>query len=303
MAASAVLLALDDDRGLADLRNGATSPLSRDRRRVAQYLGEARAEAGIPLLETLLDDSHLEVRAAAVEALGKLASPTSVPLDYRTTRLRNLQERLERLDEIVRRIQAQYDLETRVEEKMRLEPLIREKQRDRDQAEAELRQHEARDSPAPDPPRLFYSYAHEDEPLRDKLARHLSLLERRSVLSSWHDRNLAPGTPRNQEISRHLLEADLILLLISADFLASDYIWGRELEVALERHERGEARVIPVILRPTDWADAPFSHLEPLPRDGRPVTSWPDRDEAFASIASALREVASEIGAGRHRVV
>ncbi len=231
-----------------------------------------------------------------------MTTPSS---DHRATRLRDLRERIQRLDEIIRRMQAQYDLETRVEEKMRLEPLIREKERDREQIEAELRKLEAEQPPASGPqtagppaagpPRLFYSYSREDEPLRDQLAKHLSLLERQGVLSSWHDRNVAPGTIRDQEISRHLLAADIILLLISADFLASDYTWSRELEVALERHERGDARVIPVILRPTDWTGAPFSHLEPLPRDGRPVTSWPDRDEAFASVASALREVASQM--------
>ncbi len=143
------------------------------------------------------------------------------------------------------------------------------------------------------PPRLFYSYAHEDESLRDELAKHLKLLERQGVLESWHDRSIEPGTEWDQTIAQQLLDAHIILLLVSVDFLASDYIWSRELTVALERHEKGEARVIPIILRPTDWTTAPFNHLQALPRDARPVTDWADRDAAFTSIARALREIAS----------
>ncbi len=145
------------------------------------------------------------------------------------------------------------------------------------------------------PPCLFYSYAREDEALRDQLAKHLKLLERQGAISSWHHRDVAPGAERDQEINQQLLDADIILLLVSVDFLTSDYIWGKELKIALERHRTGAARVIPIILRSTDWTSAPFSHLQALPRDGRPVTSWADRDEAFADIARALREIAASI--------
>ena len=146
--------------------------------------------------------------------------------------------------------------------------------------------------PPPIPLRLFYSYAHEDESLRDQLATHLSLLEHEGAIRSWHDRGIDPGIDWDREINQQLLEADIILLLVSADFLASDYIRSHELRVALERHESREARVIPIILRPTDWKSARFSRLQALPRDGRAVTSWSNTDEAFADIARALRKIA-----------
>lgn len=213
--------------------------------------------------------------------------------DPQTTKLRHLRERWQRLDDLARRMQDQYDRETRVEEKARLEPLIKEKENDRGQVESEIRKLETLPNAAPKPPCLFYSYAHEDEPLRDQLAKHLKLLERQGILSSWHDRALAPGTDWDQEISQQLLDADILLLLVSADFLASDYIWSKELKIALDRHQKREARVIPIILRPCDWTHAPFAHLQALPRDARPVTKWPDRDEAFTAIAQALRELAT----------
>ena len=93
------------------------------------------------------------------------------------------------------------------------------------------------------------------------------------------------------EIDAHVNSADIILLLVSPDFLASDYCYKVEMETALDRHKQRAAVVIPIILRPVDWSGAPFGHLQALPRDGRPVTSWSNRDEAFTSIAQGIREV------------
>jgi hypothetical protein len=121
----------------------------------------------------------------------------------------------------------------------------------------------------------------------------LSLLERQGLLRGWHDRKIEPGSNWDEEIDDRLRRADVILLLVSADFMASDYIWGKELEVAMERHDAGDARVIPVILRPVDWATAPFARLQALPRDGKPVVSWPSRDEAFLDVARGIRLVLS----------
>ena len=91
-------------------------------------------------------------------------------------------------------------------------------------------------------PEVFFSYAHEDEGLRDKLAKHLMLLERQRVISAWHDRAIDAGDEWRQEIEQRLNAADIILLLISADFLASDFCWGVELERAMQRHGAKEAR-------------------------------------------------------------
>ena len=124
---------------------------------------------------------------------------------------------------------------------------------------------------------LFFSYSHADENLRDQLEKHLVALQRQGVISSWHDRRITAGTELADAIDGHLDAADVILLLISPDFIASDYCYDREMKRAMERHRTGDARVIPVILRPCDWKDLPFGTLlayaEGRPRDHN-VAEW-----------------------------
>jgi hypothetical protein len=139
---------------------------------------------------------------------------------------------------------------------------------------------------------LFYSYSHKDEALRKKLETHLSLLKDQGVIADWHDRRIEAGTEWDGVINENLDRAGMILLLVSADFLASRYCRDVEVARAMERHEAGTARVIPIILRPVDWHSAPFGKLQALPRDGKPVTKWANRDEAFTDIARGIREVA-----------
>jgi len=145
---------------------------------------------------------------------------------------------------------------------------------------------------------VFFSYAHKDKRLRDQLETHLSNLKRQDIITGWHDRKIAAGTEWKGQIDSRLESARIILLLVSADFLASDYCYDIELKRALERHEAGEARVIPIILRPVDWHTAPFGKLQELPRDGKPVTSWKNRDEAFADVARGIREAVRSLAAG-----
>lgn len=142
---------------------------------------------------------------------------------------------------------------------------------------------------------IFYSYSHRDEKLRDQLEIHLSLLRRQGLISSWHDRRITASKEWEGEINSHLEAAHIILLLVSANFLASDYIHDVELKRAMERHESREARVVPIILRPCDWGSAPFGKLQALPRDARPVTKWANRDEAFMEIAKGIRAVVEEL--------
>lgn len=146
---------------------------------------------------------------------------------------------------------------------------------------------------------LFYSYAHEDEELRNQLGKHLHLLKRQGLITSWHDREIRAGDDWAIEIDTHLESAQIILLLISADFLASDYCYGVEMKRALERHFAGEARVIPIILRPVDWQhDLLLSSLQALPTDGKPVTIWsssPPYDAAFEDIAQGIRKVLEDL--------
>jgi GTPase SAR1 family protein/predicted phosphodiesterase len=139
------------------------------------------------------------------------------------------------------------------------------------------------------PIKCFLSYAHSDEPLREELMKHLSLLQRQSVIQTWHDRNINAGDDWKQQIDDNLNTATVILLLISADFLASDYCYEIEMQRALARHNAGEARVIPVIVRPVDWHGAPFGILQALPANATPITSWANRDEAFRDVAQGVR--------------
>jgi hypothetical protein len=142
---------------------------------------------------------------------------------------------------------------------------------------------------------VFFSYAHRDAALRNKLAEHLRLLERQGIITGWHDRRITGGTEWAGAIDDHLRTAQIILLLISPAFLASDYCYDVELRLAMARHKAGEARVIPVIVRPVDWQSAPFGTLQALPQDGRPVTRWRPQDEAFLDIARGIRSVAEEL--------
>jgi class 3 adenylate cyclase len=136
---------------------------------------------------------------------------------------------------------------------------------------------------------VFYSYSHRDEELREELEKHLSSLKRQGVITAWHDRKIGAGTEWRGQIDTHLNTARVILLLISSDFLASDYCYNIEMQRAMERHAAGEARVIPIILRPVIWKGALFEKLQALPKDAKPVTSWVNRDEAFVSVAEGIR--------------
>ncbi len=142
---------------------------------------------------------------------------------------------------------------------------------------------------------VFFSYAHEDEHLRNELAKHLKLLERQGVISAWYDREITAGTEWKDQIDEHLESAKVILLLVSADFLASDYCYDVELKRAMKRHKAKEARVIPIILREVDWKGAPFGKLQSLPKNAEAVTNWSNRDQAFADIARGIRRVVEEL--------
>jgi hypothetical protein len=145
------------------------------------------------------------------------------------------------------------------------------------------------------PVEVFFSYSHRDEKLRDQLEKHLSLLKHQGLIAGWHDRKIGGGIEWKGQIDQHLNSSRIILLLVSADFLASGYCYDVEMKRALERHEAGEARVIPIILKPCDWHEAPFAKLQAFPKDARPVTKWPNRDEAFTDVARGIRAAVAEL--------
>src|SRR6266700_4339770 len=142
--------------------------------------------------------------------------------------------------------------------------------------------------------KIFFSYAHEDKDLRDTLAKQLSSLKKQGLITSWHDGEISPGSEWQSVIEKYLHLSDIILLLISPDFIASDHFYSVELRQVMDRHERGEARIIPILLRPTDFKGLPFAKLQYLPANGRAVTLWKNKDSAFLNIVEGVRKVVEE---------
>jgi internalin A len=148
--------------------------------------------------------------------------------------------------------------------------------------------------------RLFYCYARKDKSLRDEMETHLKLLKRQGLIESWHDQDVEAGEEWKRKIDSNLERADIILLLISPDFFDSDYCYEVEMNRALERHERNEARVIPIYVRDVNWHTAPFAKLQGLPSDGVAVNNRPDRDSAWRNVSEGIERVASQIR--QHRI-
>lgn len=142
-------------------------------------------------------------------------------------------------------------------------------------------------------PSVFFSYSHADESMRDQIEKQLSALKRQGVIATWHDRHIRAGEEFAQVIDDHINRDEIILLLVSADFIASDYCYEIEMQRAMARHQAGDAIVIPVILRACDWHTTPFGKLQAVPRDGKPIKQWPDVDEAMLQVAQAVRQAAT----------
>ena len=143
---------------------------------------------------------------------------------------------------------------------------------------------------------LFFSYCHKDEELRNELEIHLTMLKRQGFITTWHDRRILAGSDIDNSISQNLESSKVILLLVSPYFLASDYCYEREMTRALEKHEAGEARVIPVILHPCDWHSAPFGKLLATPTDGKAVSLYANQHEAFSIITQDIRKAVESFG-------
>lgn len=144
--------------------------------------------------------------------------------------------------------------------------------------------------------KLFYSYSHKDECFRQEMETHLSILKQGGLIDEWHDRRIQPGQEIQAEIDRHLHESDVIILLISPDFLASTEC-QKETNKSMDLHDRRQARVVPIIVRPCAWKDhsSKVSALLALPEDGKPVSEWSSRDKAFVNVYEGIREIAKTI--------
>lgn len=146
----------------------------------------------------------------------------------------------------------------------------------------------------PGKPTLFISYSHKDEGLRADLDSRLKIMQASGWIDVWHDRSIVGGDDWKNKIDENLERADIILLLVSTDFIASDYCMRVETKAALERHHKGEAVVVPIILRPCKWKGTELSELQFLPKDGLPVTQWADKDLAWLDVEEGIERVVKE---------
>lgn len=151
--------------------------------------------------------------------------------------------------------------------------------------------------------KLFFSYSHKDEELRNELETHLALLRRQGIITSWHDRRITAGEDFARTIDSELESSQIVLLLVSANFLASDYCYEKEMTRALERQDEGSAIVIPVILHPCDWHSAPFGKLRATPTDGKAISMFANMQEGMSIVARDVREAASKVSEQRPNVV
>ena len=144
-------------------------------------------------------------------------------------------------------------------------------------------------------PLLVFSYAHEDGDMLRELRNHLKSLEHQRLIKSWVDRDIDPGMDFRSEINVEFNRADIVLLLISSAFIASDFCYRTEMTIALERKEKEGTVVIPVILRPCAWKKLPFGKLIAVPEDGTPIVKYYNRDDAYLEVVEAVEKVALKI--------
>ncbi len=142
---------------------------------------------------------------------------------------------------------------------------------------------------------IFISYSHKDEAFKDDLVKHLNPLKRLGLVEEWHDRKIAAGSEWDKVISNNLEKANIILLLVSIDFISSKYCYDIELEQALERHAKNLAVVVPIVIRNCLWQHTPFAKLQALPKDAKAISSWDDRDDAFTAVADSIRQISEQL--------
>lgn len=142
---------------------------------------------------------------------------------------------------------------------------------------------------------IFFSYAHEDENLMEEVRRQMIVYEREGHLLKWHDRMISPGSNWKEDIDQRLMNAKIILLFLSPHFIESRYCYEIEGQEALRRNAKGDAVVIPVILRPCAWTASPYGALQALPTDGKPISIWENIDMASLEVAESIFEKVKQI--------
>ena len=146
-----------------------------------------------------------------------------------------------------------------------------------------------------DAPKVLVSYARHDAAFFEELSAHLSILQRKGLIQLWHEGRISAGDAWADAIASEIRSSDIFLLLVSADFLASDFVWDRELPLILKRQQEGKATVIPIILRPCLWLESPLAKFQALPSDGKPIALAPNPDRAWLAIAKRVEQVARSV--------
>ena len=146
----------------------------------------------------------------------------------------------------------------------------------------------------------FISYSHVDEKLLERFHKHLSMLKRDGSLDTWSDNDISAGLRVNLEIFNALDRSDIFIALISPDYLASNYCYDNEFQRALERERLGYIQIIPVILEPCDWMSSPFKDFLALPKDGVPISTWTNQNNAFLSVVTGIRSALADLSRPEH---
>jgi hypothetical protein len=146
---------------------------------------------------------------------------------------------------------------------------------------------------------IFISYSHADERTLERLHKHLAVLQREGHVAAWFDRAILPGADLGEEIMAQLDTADTFVALVSPDYLASNYCYEKEFGHALERYERGELRIVPVIVEPCDWLSSPLQKFMALPKDGKPISDWTNANTAYLDVVIGLRRLVTAAPLGR----
>lgn len=142
------------------------------------------------------------------------------------------------------------------------------------------------------PIKIFISYSHADDRFLGKLHKHLAMLKRDNLITSWSDNQITAGTNFGNRISSELSSSNVFLALISPDYLASNYCYDKEFQQASEMADKGSIRIVPVILEPSDWLSSPLSKFMALPKDGKAISEWTNPNNAYMDIVNGLRQLA-----------
>lgn len=142
--------------------------------------------------------------------------------------------------------------------------------------------------------KVFLSYSHKDETFKEELDEHLSSLKRKEIIEVWNDRKIVAGTSWENDIFDNLREADLILCLLSSSFLASNFCMEKEFKIAIERHKKNEAIIIPIVIRPCDWM-SDMGNIQATPKDGLAIAKWDNKDEAYMNVVNSIKTTISHI--------